>query len=112
LYGGEEVIEIELQAAHGPRAGYAGCQKLFDPGIADGDERKFSGHKEGVGQDEQGYSDKLEQRKTVHLAVRIAFQGSGIRDPGSGVSGRGQWSGIGIWEPSGAERRIQRWRVQ
>ena len=62
-----------LQAADGAGAGDAGREHLLDAGVANGDQCELSGHKEGVGQDEQADSDKFEQRKALHLAVRIAL---------------------------------------
>jgi hypothetical protein len=79
LDGGEKVVEILLQAADGAGSWNAGGQHLLDARVSDGDQGELRGHKESVGQNQQGYGDRLEQRKTVHLGVRIAFQGSGIR---------------------------------
>ena len=73
LHGGKKVVQVALQAADGAGSGDAGGEHLLDAGVADGDQGELGGHKEGVGQDEQAHGDKLEQRQTVHLPVRIAL---------------------------------------
>ncbi len=57
-----------LQPAHRPRAGNARGHHLLNACVAHADQRKLRGHKEGVGQNQHGHSDKLQQRQTVHLA--------------------------------------------
>jgi hypothetical protein len=74
LHGGEKVVQIALQAANGARSGDLGGEHLLDAGVADGDQGELGGHKEGVGQNEQGHGDKFEQGETVHYAVRIALR--------------------------------------
>jgi hypothetical protein len=63
LDGGKEVVEVLLQAADGAGSGNAGGQHLLDAGVADGDQGELGGHKEGVGQNEHGHGDKLQQRR-------------------------------------------------
>jgi hypothetical protein len=75
LDGGEEVVEVLLETADGARAGNASGDHLLNASFADGDEGELGSHKKGVGQDEHGDSDKLQQWEAVHLAVRIAFCG-------------------------------------
>jgi len=60
---------------------------LLNAGVADGNERELRGHKECVGQNEQGDSDKLEQRETVHLALE-----NSILTSGQWLVISGQWS--------------------
>ena len=93
LDGGEKVVQILLQAADGAGAGNAGGQHLLDARVADRDQGELRSHKKGVGQNQQRDGDRLEQRKTVHLGVRIAFQGLGTRDWDQGLGVRGQGSG-------------------
>ena len=59
LDGGEEAVEITLEAADSVGAGNAGGDHLFDAGVAHGDKRKLGGDKESVGQDEDGDGDDL-----------------------------------------------------
>ena len=59
LNGGEEAVEISLEAANGAGAGNAGGDHLFDAGVAHGDERELGGYEESVGQDKDGYGDDL-----------------------------------------------------
>ncbi len=68
LHSGQKVVQFPLQTPHGAGSGNTGSQHLLDPRIPDRDQREFGGHKEAVGQNQHGYSDKLKQRKTVHLA--------------------------------------------
>ncbi len=69
---GEQVFKVALKAAYGFRAGDAGLKKLLDARFANGDERELGGHEVGVGQDEHGHGNRLEEQQTVHLAERIA----------------------------------------
>ena len=80
LDGGEKVVQVPLQAENGAGSGNAGGEHLLDACVANGDQGELGGHKEGVGQDEHGHGDKLQQGETVHLGVRIALQRSGVRD--------------------------------
>ena len=79
LHGGQEVVQVLLQAADGAGSGNAGGQHLLDAGVADRDQGELGCHKEGVGQDEHGHGDKFEQRKTLHLALEDSIRW-GCRD--------------------------------
>jgi hypothetical protein len=101
LHGGQKVVQILLQAADGARPRNAGGQHLLNARVANGNQRKLGSHKKGIGQNQHGHGDKFEQRKTVHLGVRIAFQGTGVREQGSGTKGLGtRAEGFEDWEPN------------
>src|ERR1019366_6784847 len=72
LDGGEQFVKTSLQTADGAGSGDTGSEHLLDARLANGNQRELRGHKKGVGQDEHGHGDKFEQRKSLHLGVRIA----------------------------------------
>ena len=100
LDGGKKVVQIVLQAADGACSGDVGGEHLLDARVADGDQSELGGHKEGVGQNEHGHGDKLEQGKTVHPGVRIAFQWTVNSGQRSVVGQRwgGNWGTTNGWK--------------
>ena len=94
LDGGKKVVQILLQAADGAGSGDAGGEHLLDAGVADGDQRELGGHKEGVGQNEHGHGDKLQQRRdrasrcedSIWTDRDFRDQGLGrVREQGTGI---------------------------
>jgi len=77
LNSGKKVVQVALQPTHRARARYIRRDHLFDAGVADAHQRELRSHKKGVGQDQHGHGDKLQQGKLVHLVVRIALVWSG-----------------------------------
>jgi len=55
------------------------AKQLLDARLADGNQRELGRHKVGVSQNQQGHRHGFEEEQTVHLAVRIALQGTGSR---------------------------------
>jgi hypothetical protein len=73
LHSGKKIVEIVLQPANGASAGHAGVEHLLYASITDRDQRELGGDEETVRQDQHANRDALEEKETVHLAVRIAF---------------------------------------
>ena len=65
LDGGEKVVEVLLEAADGARSEDVLGDELLDAGFADADQGELGGHKEAVGQDEQGYETARKRSKPV-----------------------------------------------
>ena len=61
LDGGEELVDGVLELEGGAGAGAAERDELLDAGLADADEGELRGHKEAVGQDEEGHHDRAEE---------------------------------------------------
>ena len=94
LHGWQKVVEVALQTADGAGSGNARGKHLLDARIADADQSELSSHKKGVGQDEHGHGDELQQRETVHLALENSI------DQGSGVSDQGAVAAPALWNRS------------
>ena len=75
LHRGEQIVKVALQAPHRPRARHPRRQQLFHAGFANGNQRELNRHKVGVGQNQHGHGDRLDEQELVHLAVRIALEG-------------------------------------
>jgi hypothetical protein len=71
----QEVLNVMLKAADGACAGNLVGEELFDAGIASADEGEFSGHKEGVGQNQHSDGDNLEKGQTVHPGCEDSISG-------------------------------------
>jgi hypothetical protein len=96
LDGGKKVVQILLQAAHGAGAWNGGRHHLLNPGLADRDQCELGGHKKGVGQNEHGQGDELQQRKSVHLACENSIP--------TEIWGQGSvWPAPAIWNRGRAE---------
>ncbi len=61
LHCGEEAVNVLLEAADGGSTGNPSGDHLVNAGVTDGDEGELGGHKEGVGQDEDGDGNDLEE---------------------------------------------------
>lgn len=66
LHCGKEVIQVALQHTHGARAGHVVGQQLLNTRVANGHKRELGCHEKPVGQDKQGYSNRLQQQETFH----------------------------------------------
>ena len=77
MHSGQKIVQVLLKPADSPRSRNAGGEHLLDTGVPNRNQRELRGHKKSVGQNQHGNRDKFEQRKTVHLGVRIAFWGLG-----------------------------------
>jgi hypothetical protein len=62
LDGGKKVVEILLEGAYGTGSWDACGEHLLNARVANGNQGELRGHKEGVGQNEHGDSDKLQER--------------------------------------------------
>ncbi len=61
LDGGEELVDGVLELVDGAGAGTSVGDELLDAGLTDADEGELRGHKEAVGQDEEGHGDRTEE---------------------------------------------------
>ena len=68
LHGGEELVDVVLEAEGGAGAGAVELDELLDAGLADADEGELGGHKEGVRQDEEGDQASVDEAPFQHNA--------------------------------------------
>ena len=61
LDGGEELIDRVLELVDGAGAGTSEGDELLDASLADADQGELRGHKEAVGQDEEGHCNRAEE---------------------------------------------------
>ena len=66
LDGGEEVVEVLLEAADGACSEDVLSDELLDAGFADADQGKLGGDEEAVGEDEQGHRDGAKEEQAGH----------------------------------------------
>ena len=66
LDGGEEVVEVLLEAADGACSEDFLGDELLDAGFADADQGEFRRDKEAVGQNEQGHRDSPKEEQAGH----------------------------------------------
>ncbi len=66
LDGGEEVVEVLLEAADGACSEDILGDELLDAGFADADEGELGSDEEAVGEDEQGHRDGAKEEQAGH----------------------------------------------
>src|SRR5437879_6373182 len=62
----KQFIETGMEFLNGAGAYPAGLSELLDPGVADTDQGKLSGHEEGIGCHQENDQEHLQQRKGEH----------------------------------------------
>ena len=81
LDGGEEVVEVLLEAADGAGSEDVLGDELLDAGLADADQGEFRGDEEAVGQDEQGHRDSPKEEQAGHwLGASCVVESEGYRE--------------------------------